>query len=64
MGVTQYYPYSVSDDSGGSINCRIQLVQPDVSSGTIYDTLYVQRLDVAGSPVWPEKTGYFQPVGL
>jgi hypothetical protein len=55
MGVTQYYPYSVSDGSGGSINCRIQLVQPDVSSGTIYDTLYVQRLDAAGSPVWPEK---------
>jgi hypothetical protein len=26
-----------------------------VSSGTIYDTLYVQRLDAAGSPVWPEK---------
>jgi hypothetical protein len=55
LGVTQYYPYSVGDGSGGSINCRIQLVQPNAGSGTIYDTLYVQRLDAAGSPVWPEK---------
>jgi hypothetical protein len=55
MGVTPYYPYSVGDGSGGSINCRIQLVQPNAGSGTIYDTLYVQRLDAAGSPVWPEK---------
>ena len=55
LGVTPYYPYSVSDGSGGSINCRIQLVQPNAGSGTIYDTLYVQRLDAAGSPVWPEK---------
>ena len=55
LGVTQYYPYSAGDGSGGSINCRIQLVQPNAGSGTIYDTLYVQRLDAAGSPVWPEK---------
>ena len=55
LGVTQYYPYSVGDGSGGGINCRIQLVQPNAGSGTIYDTLYVQRLDAAGSPVWPEK---------
>ena len=55
LGVTQYYPYSVGDGSGGSINCRIQLVQPNAGSGTIYDTLYMQRLDAAGSPVWPEK---------
>lgn len=55
LGVTQYYPYSVGDGSGGSINCRIQLVQPNPGSGTIYDTLYVQRLDAAGSPVWTEK---------
>jgi hypothetical protein len=55
LGVTQHYPYSVGDGSGGSINCRIQLVQPNAGSGTIYDTLYVQRLDAAGSPVWPEK---------
>jgi len=55
LGVTQYYPYSVGDGSGGNINCRIQLVQPNAGSGTIYDTLYVQRLDAAGSPVWPEK---------
>ena len=55
LGVTQYYPYSAGDGSGGSINCRIQLVQPNAGSGTIYDTLYVQRLDAAGSPVWTEK---------
>jgi hypothetical protein len=55
LGVTPYYPYSVGDGSGGSINCRIQLVHPDADSGTIYDTLYVQRLDAAGVTVWPEK---------
>ena len=62
-GLTQYYPYEVSDGSGGSINASIDLVQPVTSSSLIYDILSVQRLEAEGSPVWPEKQVFSSQLG-
>jgi hypothetical protein len=55
LGINQYYPYSVSDGSGGSISASLVLVHPVMSSSLIYDILNIQRSDYEGSPVWQEK---------
>jgi len=52
LGLNQYYPYSVSDGSGGSISASLVLVHPDMSSSLVYDILNIQRSDSKGSPVW------------
>jgi hypothetical protein len=63
LGSTQYSPYEISDGSGGSINSRIDLVHPNISSPSIYDILYVQRLDAGRLPVWPEKEVFSSKLG-
>ena len=63
LGSTQYFPYEISDGSGGSINSRIDLVHPNISSSLIYDILYVQRLDAGDLPVWPEKEVFSSQLG-
>ena len=62
-GLTQYYPYGVSDGSGGNISASIDLVHPVISSSLIYNTLSVQRLDAEGATVWPEKQVFSSQLG-
>ena len=63
LGLTQYYPYAVSDGSGGIISANLNIVQPDTSPSSIYDILNIERSDSEGSPVWPEKQVFSSQLG-
>jgi hypothetical protein len=63
LALTQYYPYAVNDNSGGTIQMRIDTVPLFTPLSDNDNVLYALKLNKDGSAVWPSKPVFATQTG-